>query len=481
MENLWWLSRLTFLRYPDFSYADLSKAIADWFHIISRLSFLTDLGMGWCNLSPTTPSSLLYVNSTTSLRTLHLDGNDFDFQVFPWFFNLSRINTHLVEVDLSHNQLEGPIPDKFSNLKHLAYLDLSWNNLQGHLPENLGDLCSLQVLSLRGNNLTEQLTSIVQTLSGCVHLELQALDLSSNALWGSLSDSGIFSRLSLLRQLDLSGNKLDGTISEDIRELSKLEYLDLCCNSLEGEISRSHFTGLSRLQYLSLANNHDLVLNFSGNWLPPFTLDTINLRSCILGPQFPKWLQSQKNFTYLDISHSRILDSVPLSFWSLLQPNLVYLNMSNKNISGTFPDKPINFAFFPLLDLSSNSLEGAAPVFQGNVRALILRNNMFQNAAPLLCPTTDLMFLTAIDLSNNLLSGELRSDCWIYMDRLEILHLENNKLSGRLPSFYGLENLKSLHLRNNSFSGGLPSSLKYCSSMVLLDLGFNSLSTYLQD
>ncbi|KAJ8452755.1 hypothetical protein Cgig2_005091 [Carnegiea gigantea] len=432
--------------------------------------------MGWCSLSPTIPSSLLYINSTRSLRTLHLNGNHFGFSVFHWLFNLSRINTHLVDVDLSYNQLKGPIPDLFSNLKHLAFLDLSWNNLQGRLLEKLRDLCSLQVLSLGGNNLTKKFNSIVQTLSRCEHMELQALDLSSNALWGSLSDSGIFSRLSLLRQLDLSWNKLDGAISEDIRQLSKLEYLDLSCNSLEGEVSPGHFAGLSRLQHLSLANNHDLVLNFSRNWIPPFQLDTINLRSCILGPQFPKWLQSQTNFTYLDISNSSISNSVPVLFWSLLQPNLVYLNMSHNNISGTLPDTPINFAFFPLIDLSSNSLERAAPVFQGNVRALILSNNMFQNVVPLLCPTTHLMYLKAIELSNNLLSGELHSDCWIYMDRLEILHLENNNLSGRLPSFYGLENLKSLHLRNNSFSGGLPSSLKYCRSIVLLDLWFNSLS-----
>jgi len=183
-ENLSWLSRLTFLRYLDLSYADLSKASAQWFHIIIRLSFLTDLGMGWCSLSPTIPSSLLYINSTRSLRTLHLNGNHFGFSVFQWLFNLSRINTHLVDVDLSYNQLEGPIPDLFSNLKHLAFLDLSWNNLQGRLPEKLRDLCSLQVLSLGGNNLTEQFNSIVQTLSGCKHMERQALDLSSNALWG---------------------------------------------------------------------------------------------------------------------------------------------------------------------------------------------------------------------------------------------------------------------------------------------------------
>ncbi|KAH9326933.1 hypothetical protein KI387_007111 [Taxus chinensis] len=63
-----------------------------------------------------------------------------------------------------------------------------------------------------------------------------------------------------------------------------------------------------------------------------------------------------------------------------------------------------------------------------------------------------------IDLSGRNLSGRLPDIC--SLTRLEILHLQNNKLSGSIPTcLSNFSNLKELYLQNNNFSGAIPVGL----------------------
>ncbi|XP_027922141.1 probable LRR receptor-like serine/threonine-protein kinase At1g67720 [Vigna unguiculata] len=66
--------------------------------------------------------------------------------------------------------------------------------------------------------------------------------------------------------------------------------------------------------------------------------------------------------------------------------------------------------------------------------------------------------LTELWLDGNLLSGPLPDMSKLI--NLKIVHLENNKLSGRLPSYLGsLPSLQALFIQNNSFSGEIPAGL----------------------
>ncbi|KAJ0810550.1 putative non-specific serine/threonine protein kinase [Helianthus annuus] len=63
------------------------------------------------------------------------------------------------------------------------------------------------------------------------------------------------------------------------------------------------------------------------------------------------------------------------------------------------------------------------------------------------------------------------------INQLLFLNLENNKLSGRIPTSLGsLSQLKMLSMRSSRLTGELPSSLKNCTMLTLLDVGENSLS-----
>jgi len=409
-----------------------------------------------------------------SLEYLDLSLNLIQHKIPSALGNMSSLSY----LSLIYNQLEGAIPETFSKLEYLEHLDLTGNFLQGSgwVQKALGNLCSLKTLSLsNNNNLSGDVSSIIETLSGCAYRSLAYLDLSESALWGSVPDS--ISKFSSLRELHLENNELNGTISPGLGQLSMLQGLYLNSNSLRGSISNHHLSNLSRLRYLYLNENPELVVDISPNWLPPFQLHEIHLSGCRLGPRFPNWLATQTDFSELDISNAVISDAFP-PFWRSLPSNLRNFNMSCNEIYGVLPEMSITFQDYPIVDLSSNSFTGAIPSFLRNASSLDLNDNKFSDLSPFFCPQTK-MVLSQLDLSNNLFSGEV-PDCWMYFDRLSVLHLENNKFQGRIPSSLGrLKNLQVLHLGNNSLSGELPASLENFTSMIILDLAYNNLTGYI--
>jgi EIX receptor 1/2 len=302
-------------------------------------------------------------------------------------------------------------------------------------------MCALYSLSLGGNKLSGQLVEVIHNLSGCVQ----------HSLW----------------MLNLDGNQMRGPVPKSIGNLYELRGLEVSSNLLEGDISEHHFSNLSKLDMLSLSYN-SLTVKFSSDWVPPFQLDTIDLSSCKLGPDFPKWMKTQMKFTYLDISNNGISDTIPTWFWDLAS-ELSYLNLSCNQIKGRLPNLSIKFSDIPDFDLSSNNFEGPLPFVSSNLTTLNLSNNKFSGLNTFLC-TAVVPSLIYLDLSNNRLSGGL-PNCFMQWQELRNLNLANNNLSGEIPSSMGsLKWLKALDLSNNSFLGELPSSLRNCTMLLFINL-----------
>ncbi|XP_074318370.1 receptor-like protein EIX1 [Silene latifolia] len=464
IESLRWLSHLRLIREVDLSYIDLRTTTSTWLSIVNNLPFLRELRLDGCGLSLTSPFSLSYINASTTLGVLSLSYNNFnDTSIFEWLLNLSGLETSLTYLDLTFN------------------LKLFRNDLQ--LSESsmkvLDNLCSLQTLGLASTGLNYKFSNILQSFSTCPQKALLYLQLTGNQVWGSIPDNiGAFSSL---RKLNVAQNQLNGTITQSLGKLTMLESLDLSSNSLNGTLTTTHLSNLSKLRYLFFESNTEIVVNISADWIPPFQLDMLILRSCKIGSYFPRWITTQKHLSMLDISNASISDTIPISFWnSSLWSGITHLDMSRNMINGTIPDVSFVFDNLPQIDLSYNFLEGTIPSFlRNNVSTLHLNNNKFSKGLfSFLCPHKQTR-LSDLDLSSNLFSEKL-PDCWSYFDRLYNLHLEKNSLWGSLPTSMGaLNKLGILHLSNNNLSGTLPVSLVNCKSLVMLDLANNSLSGHI--
>ncbi|XP_050371283.1 receptor-like protein 4 [Argentina anserina] len=84
-----------------------------------------------------------------------IDGLVLDNQGLKGFLqdDISKLR-HLQSINLSGNNIHGPIPSSLGAITSLEVLDLSYNSFNGSIPETLGQLTSLQRLYLNSNSLS---------------------------------------------------------------------------------------------------------------------------------------------------------------------------------------------------------------------------------------------------------------------------------------------------------------------------------------
>ncbi|KAI4353938.1 hypothetical protein L6164_002857 [Bauhinia variegata] len=418
VNNLDWLHGLSSLKVLDLSYVQIGS-VENWHDALNMLPSLVELHLASCELS-NHPLSLPYVN-ITSLEVLDLRRNYFNVTIPDWLFEAGHRLRHLY---LSQNKFEGQIPDKFHNMKSLVSLDISKNNLIGPIPSTLRELAN--------------------------------------------------QRHSLLKELYLGNNLLNGTLENCLAQFSGLVALDLSQNNFEGVITEAHLDKFRNLKEMALSSNR-LTINLKDDWVPSFELEVLRLAHCRLGPEFPRWIQPQKSLYIIDLSCADISDAVPDWFWSL-SPTIRYLNLSYNHLTGFVPDLS-SYISLIYLDLSKNNFSGPLPLFPQNINVLDLGENTIFGPISHVCAMLGVNnSLDVLDLSFNNLSGNI-PNCWTYGQSLTTLNLANNHLSGPIPDSFGsLITLLTLSLDRNNISGKIPLSLKNCKSLVLLDLGYNQLS-----
>ncbi|KAF7801458.1 receptor-like protein EIX2 [Senna tora] len=482
----------------------LDSSILSWVSNISKV--LVDLDLSYNSLQLIPPNSL----NMNSLKRLNLKRNSL--QLIPGAFSAMKALEflqleddslqHIVPKAFSNmlslrtlelngcSSLQRIAPDAFTNTTSVEHLDFGYNKLESSIVKSISsNLCQLKELKLTFNHFSGQLSDWIPML-GCAQYSIVTLDLSQNPF-----NSGPFpnfSRFHSLEGLNLRNTSLHGSIPPSFRNLPHLIKLDLSHNNLSGVLPE--FDGLSSLQSLDLSNNKltefsrntfgqvsslvVLVLSSnSSDWVPSFQLYQLYASSCIIGPDFPKWLKYQTNVESLDFSDGQISNAVPQWIW--LSPSLTYLNLSGNKIHGELPKSLPKIKLGPSAmpytwDLSSNKFSGPISYFPPNALLLDFSNNQFSGSISSFCATPQSK-LGYFDLSNNLLSGSLPDCNWERLEYLGILNLANNDFSGRIPNSIGtLKNIVSVHLNNNKFFGEMP-SLMNSPNLAFIDLGQNNL------
>ncbi|KAK4269561.1 hypothetical protein QN277_022702 [Acacia crassicarpa] len=386
--------------------------------------------------------------------------------------------THLQKLLLASNGFSGTIPPELGNCSMLDFIDLSENHLSGNIPPEIGNCKSLKSLLFYSNQLEGAIPNELGSLR-----KLEDLEFNFNRLTGEIPLS--IWKIQSLKHVLLHHNSLSGKLPSEVTELKHLKNISLFDNQFSGTIPQS--LGInSSLVKLHLMNN-----KFTG-YIPPnlcllqggipqdlgrcATLAWLVLNDNNLCGSVPKF-EGNNNLIYMDISRNNISGSIPPSLGNC--SNLIGLILSTNNITGLIPIELGNLVNLQGLNLAHNNLEGPLPQelsyctkmftfdvgfnflngsFPSSMKSwtglakLILRENHFSGVAPLFFLDTQLLEL---QLGGNMFAGEIPTSIRSLIPLYE-LNLSSNKLTGEIPdTFAELSMLQSLDLSLNNFSGNI--------------------------
>ncbi|XP_021636784.1 probable inactive leucine-rich repeat receptor kinase XIAO [Hevea brasiliensis] len=232
------LAKLTRLRRLSLSKNSLSGKLPV---SLGSLSHLEELYLDGNHLQGPLPSSF---NSLVNLKRLEIQENNFSGE-FPDLRSLKD----LYILDASDNQFSEQVPSALP--MSLVELSMRNNDLKGNLPDNVGDLEYLQVLDLSHNQLSGPILSVLFD-----HPSLQQLTLSYNN-FTFLQTPGTMGFTSKLIALDLSNNDLRGLLPAFLGSMPKLSALSLEHNmftgmiptqyALKAAVPRAHTSSFERL------------------------------------------------------------------------------------------------------------------------------------------------------------------------------------------------------------------------------------------
>ncbi|KAH9698780.1 protein kinase domain-containing protein [Citrus sinensis] len=293
--------------------------------------------------------------------------------------------------------------------------------LTGTIPSYLGNLSSLQTLVLSHNWFSGTIPKEIGNLT-----KLKELRLRYNKLQGEIPEE--LGNLAELEVLVLNNNLLTGTIPASIFNLSSISTgLDFSNNSLTGSFPDDMCEGLPRLKGLYVSYNQ------------------------FKGP-IPNNLWHCKGLSSASLSFNQFTGRLPRDLGNLTRLKSLYLGFNN--LIGEIPEELGNLAELEMLVLTSNLLTGAIPASIFNLSSM----------------------LTALDFTNNSLTGSFPDDTCQGLPRLKGLYMSYNQFKGPIPNnLWHCKDLSTVSLSFNQFTGRIPRDLGNSTKLKSLHLGLNNL------
>lgn len=278
----------TMMNVLDLSYNNFSGSIPS---CLIENGGLVVLNLRENNFEGTLPSN---ITSECIFQTMDLHGNKIEGKLPRALSNCSKLEV----LDIGNNLLVDTFPSWLGELPNLCVLILRSNQFYGSIDDVVGNyqireyFSTLQIIDLAANNFSGNLNpewfrklksmttrfssagdivraknlsfqafyqdSVVITYKGSdvtfgrILTTLTAIDVSNNRLEGTIPES--VGRLVSLRVLNMSHNAFTGKIPTQLGGVTDLESLDLSCNQLSGEIPQE-LTNLTFLATLNLSDN----------------------------------------------------------------------------------------------------------------------------------------------------------------------------------------------------------------------------------
>uniref|UniRef100_A0A804KMK7 Leucine-rich repeat-containing N-terminal plant-type domain-containing protein n=1 Tax=Musa acuminata subsp. malaccensis TaxID=214687 RepID=A0A804KMK7_MUSAM len=495
-DDLDWLSRIPSLKYIDMSFVNLSKA-TNWLHQVNSIPSLEVLHLRWASLSYI-PSPLPLFNMTSIVKLDISHYLNFYPAILRWFshasslayldlFNCGGIDieslqmalgalSNLKALDLQHNFIKGDIFGIVMNVsRSLKHLDLSWNSLSGDIEQVLWSLGPLEYLALDDNELHGYIPDMVENFTN----SLRYLSLSSNHIAGEIPQT--VGNLINLEYLDLSYNNIIGGIPVNFGNLSNLKSLRLSGNNISEQIPET-IGNLQNMQSL------DLFDNFITGQIPEtfnrlYNLQNLDVSSNHLTRLVPGTLSKLCNLTLIFLSYNNIGGELSDLIDDLSDCNGerdLYLFVNDNSLSGIVPSSMGQLSTLQVLDLSSNLLEGNITEEHFSKLTDLTQLDISYNSLNVILPNDWLPPFNAYSIIMSSCHLGTKFPAWIQTQTyLEDLSLSGVGLSGNLPTWFP-DILKGrgirIDLSNNSLDGPIPLSFANTSNLAILSLSHNNIN-----
>jgi len=321
------------------------------------------------------------------------------------------------------NNLSGNLPSELSAIHTVRNLEFYLNKLRGRLPKQIFNL-PLDIFDIEGNQLSGQIFPVELFKINGAGNTLSKFLVSRNNFTGEIPT--MIGQLTQLTDFYVADNRLNGRIPEQLGMLSNLENLYLYENNFSGGLPPDLFT-LPKLQKLSVYGN-----SLMGGHLPTKILS--------LGLQT------------LDVEDSGIIGRIPENIGSLFSLEALYLG--GNDLTGSIPNLK-RLTKLAVLDFHNNELTGTIPALSDSSKLLLKK----------------------IDLSFNKLDGTIPPNLF-EIPELEFLYLNNNILSGSIPTWDSISKLKDIFLNRNRLIGSIPdiSSMLFLSNITKILINDNCLT-----
>ncbi|KAL0356410.1 UNVERIFIED_CONTAM: putative receptor-like protein kinase [Sesamum radiatum] len=365
----------------------------------------------------------------------------------------------------------------------------SWNDSL-HFCNWNGVACSLQIpprvtgLNLTGQRLAGTISPHLGNLSF-----VSVLDLSQNSFRGWIPME--LGNLGRLQTLNMSYNLLGGRIPANLSNCFSLSNLALDHNQLVG-IVPPELGSLSRLITLYLGSNNltGIVPSSLGNLTSLWELDMsynylygerIWLAYNFFTGPIPDSFSNASNLYNIDLIHNNFTGKVPLSLAKL---DLQVLNMGYNRLGRGEPDDLdfisalTNCSNLNMLHFGDNRFGGILPVSIANLSTTLTELYLEGNfiSGSISREISNLQNLNTLYMNFNYLNGTI-PDSLGSLPNLARVVLASNQLIGKIPSNFGnMTSLLWLFLFDNRLEGGIPLSLTNCKQMVFFSVSQNNLT-----
>lgn len=171
--------------------------------------------------------ALVSLYNSTNGPEWTIDSNWLDTPIDQWH-GIFTVDDRVHTIELSDNNLSGPLPSEIGNLTALSSLRMSSNEITGAIPPEIGACRELQQISLFVN----RITSLPAELANCSKLD--DIRIYRNEIEGPFPS--FFTQMTQLVRLNIGSNKLSGPLPVGMDSLVNLRVLSIERNELTGQL-----------------------------------------------------------------------------------------------------------------------------------------------------------------------------------------------------------------------------------------------------